>query len=235
MLARHFHLTHWGHTANDREGGWWHWLVIQSGILFLSFLIANAIPFFGDFQNLVGALLAAPTMFGWPAFFYWYGMRKNGAAISSFHMAVVLAFLFVLTPFCTIVGTVSGVKQLIDVRARACCAVVCAVVPCAFAPRWAGLVHVRQTLRLRHSGYVARRILLCAVVCDVFVGRRLLMNGGHLPGRRFTRCNLLNIRSLRTFTPAYRSPSCPPRERVLVCVASVALLSLAHQRVTNAE
>ena len=42
----------------------------QVGMLAFAFLVANAIPFFDDFQNLLGSLTGAPILFGWPAFFY---------------------------------------------------------------------------------------------------------------------------------------------------------------------
>ncbi len=114
VLARHFHLEHFPHTANAVEGGRAHWCLIQIGILILSFCIAQSIPFFSDFQNLVGALLAAPTMFGWPALFYWYGMRKNGEKISVFNWWVCWIFMGLVMPFCTVVGTVSATKSLIN-------------------------------------------------------------------------------------------------------------------------
>lgn len=74
-------------------------------LLAFSFLITNTIPFFSAFQNLVGALFAAPTMFGWPALFYLYGMRKHGVATPVFARIICCFFLFIVTPFCTVVVT----------------------------------------------------------------------------------------------------------------------------------
>ena len=39
-------------------------------MLAFGFVVANAIPFFEDFQNLLGSLTGAPILFGWHAFFY---------------------------------------------------------------------------------------------------------------------------------------------------------------------
>ena len=47
------------------------WILITSCLLTFSIGVANSIPFFSTFQSLVGSLMGAPLMFGWPAYFYW--------------------------------------------------------------------------------------------------------------------------------------------------------------------
>eukprot|EP00808_Paulinella_micropora_P025727 g11486.t1 len=46
------------------------WFLTTATCLLAAYIIANAIPFFADFQNIIGAALGSPVMFGWPAFFY---------------------------------------------------------------------------------------------------------------------------------------------------------------------
>ena len=48
------------------------------GVLGCGFVVSNAIPFFSDVQNLIGSLLGAPIVFGWPAAFFVRGCWLHG-------------------------------------------------------------------------------------------------------------------------------------------------------------
>jgi vesicular inhibitory amino acid transporter len=54
------------------------WLLVTSGYLAWSVLCSNAVPFFGDLQELIGGFNGAPIIFGWPALFYLGAARQRG-------------------------------------------------------------------------------------------------------------------------------------------------------------
>ena len=41
-----------------------HWLLLTVGQLLFGYVVANAVPFFADFQAFLGALMGAPFVFG---------------------------------------------------------------------------------------------------------------------------------------------------------------------------
>jgi amino acid permease len=53
-----------------------HWLLLTSALLAFSFVVANAIPFFGAFQGMIGSALGAPIVFGWPPLFFLMACKK---------------------------------------------------------------------------------------------------------------------------------------------------------------
>ena len=103
--------------------------MIQISLLLFSYLVANIIPFFSSLQGIIGSALAAPIMFGWPPLFFLCCVRMKNHKLersdlilctsyllchSSSQMRTIIRtnqthtgtlFLFVLLPFCTIVGT----------------------------------------------------------------------------------------------------------------------------------
>eukprot|EP00501_MAST-03F_sp_TOSAG23-6_P000287 GSMAST32.ASY1.ANO1.294.1 assembled CDS len=90
------------------------WLYITSILIFCCFLVANLIPFFAAFQEIVGALLGAPTMFGWPVLFYLRAASLNHIKISTFDKIMCGIFFFVLMPTCTILGFTAAMRVLIS-------------------------------------------------------------------------------------------------------------------------
>ena len=88
-LHRTLHLAISPHTADQPEGAF-HWACLTLGMLLLAFLVANVIPFFADVQDLLGNILRAPTVFGWPAFFFLRGsaLRGRPAAKTRAHSAL---------------------------------------------------------------------------------------------------------------------------------------------------
>ena len=97
-----------------------HWLLITASFVAFAFIIGNIVPFFGDINSLIGSLMGAPIVFGFPSLYYLLSnktkelnwketLRKVGpikAAVSCF-------FLFVLCPLFCIFGTIGAVTSLI--------------------------------------------------------------------------------------------------------------------------
>ena len=90
-----------------------HWAIITLTFLAASFVIANAVPFFSDFQDLLGNLIGASTVFGWPAFFYLRGMRLRGHPIPQIDVAVCGVYLLVCVPAFTLLGTANSVLHIV--------------------------------------------------------------------------------------------------------------------------
>ena len=94
------------------------WLLLSSGYLVFSYLIATLIPDFAAFQGLIGALVGAPILFGFPAFFFILASRKNDHPISTLDKVLCAAFVFVFLPLFTILGTTESVIAIIDTVAH---------------------------------------------------------------------------------------------------------------------
>jgi vesicular inhibitory amino acid transporter len=90
------------------------WFCITTTLLIFSVLVANTIPYFSTFQSLVGSLMGAPLMFGWPAFFYWRASWNQDGAMHRLDVVLCLVFLFIFLPLCTILGTISAVQDLLN-------------------------------------------------------------------------------------------------------------------------
>jgi proton-coupled amino acid transporter len=114
-LHRNVHLMIWPKNA-DGAGMQTalQWGAITCFFLITAFFIANAVPFFADFQDLLGNLIGASTVFGWPAFFFLRGMRRKGYAIARVDLAVCASYLLVFVPAFTLLGTVNSVLHIID-------------------------------------------------------------------------------------------------------------------------
>jgi len=90
------------------------WCSITTTLLIFSILVANTIPFFSTFQSLVGSLMGAPLMFGWPAYFYWKSSWNQDGYMKRMDVFLCLLFLFVFLPLCTVLGTVSAIQALLN-------------------------------------------------------------------------------------------------------------------------
>ena len=90
------------------------WLLVQSGLLILAYLLANLIPAFGAMQGLIGSLCGAPIVFGYPPLFYLLAHRQHGDAVDCFHNAVCWLFLTVMLPSLTILGTIGAIITIVQ-------------------------------------------------------------------------------------------------------------------------
>jgi len=96
-------------------------------LLAFAFLVANAVPFFSDFQNIIGSALGAPILFGWPPLLYLASERKNGDPGSMLYAngdpnlervplgtkLLCWLSLYVMLPMCFILGLVSAMSTLV--------------------------------------------------------------------------------------------------------------------------
>ena len=110
-----FHEMIWPNTLylrNSRSKV--HWAIITGSFLVLSYFIANLIPFFSDFQNIIGSALGAPILFGWPAFFFLRACYIHNKRISWFDLIICCFFLFIMLPSCVGLGLYSAITSLIS-------------------------------------------------------------------------------------------------------------------------
>jgi len=98
----------------DTYKGRFIWICITTTLLTFSVAVANSIPFFSTFQSLVGSLMGAPLMFGWPAYFYWKASWNENNSMNKIDVILCLIFFIVFLPMCTVCGTISAIQQLIN-------------------------------------------------------------------------------------------------------------------------
>eukprot|EP00873_Tetraselmis_striata_P042093 jgi/Tetstr1/462357/TSEL_007363.t1 len=89
------------------------WFGLTTSALALALLIANSIPFFNDFQNLLGAFMGSFIVFGGPPLFYLRAYKLAGIHNLWLDALLSCTFLFLLWPFCTIVGTYMAVHGIV--------------------------------------------------------------------------------------------------------------------------
>eukprot|EP00038_Savillea_parva_P024879 m.45379 g.45379 ORF g.45379 m.45379 type:complete len:481 (-) comp6644_c0_seq1:38-1480(-) len=89
------------------------WFIITGLLLAFSYVVANAIPFFGSFQGIIGSALGAPILFGWPPAFFLLASRKYGAKMSWRDAILCRIFIFIIFPVCFCLGLYSSVRSLI--------------------------------------------------------------------------------------------------------------------------
>ena len=115
-LHRTVHLCLFPHTADAASGAAAaaHWALITLSFLAAAFLVANAIPFFAHFQDLLGNLIGASTVFGWPALFYLRACAIKGRAVPRARFYVCALFLCAFLPAFTLLGTVNSLLRIAD-------------------------------------------------------------------------------------------------------------------------
>ena len=114
-LHRAIHAAIFPETLTSRAGSRvvGHWLLISTGQLVISILLAVAVPFFADLQALLGSLTGAPMIFGFPALFFLRARRLQGLSVSVRDQLLCYFFIFVLTPLFLILGTCTSVKSIV--------------------------------------------------------------------------------------------------------------------------
>ena len=104
------------------------WFSISVGMLVVSWIVANSIPFFHLMMGIVAACTTAPLTFGFPAYFYWHDMRRRARSLRSRRgggteaeraatqlpawEVVALLFMGALTVFLLSFGLVSNLDEL---------------------------------------------------------------------------------------------------------------------------
>lgn len=114
VLSRALHLFISPHRAN--EGTWGaqlEWAGISCTLLSVSYVIANAIPFFSTLSNIIGAISNVPIDFLLPAVFFLQAARIINFAIPMWEVALlkVLIGFSVLVSF---FGMVGSIYMLVD-------------------------------------------------------------------------------------------------------------------------
>ncbi|KAJ4293365.1 hypothetical protein N0V90_008647 [Kalmusia sp. IMI 367209] len=102
------------HLQNNSAIHWTTWLGSTIGITTLSFVIAEAIPFFSYLIGLIGSLCCAPTCLIIPALMGLYMDRarpKTTLVMASMGLHI---FTVVLGSFITVAGTYTTVQSIID-------------------------------------------------------------------------------------------------------------------------
>jgi len=105
LLTRALHARIWPYSVNlkDCKSGT-QWFVISISGVLLSWVVANAIPFFSDLEALISSLCVGPTTFGFPALFYLLACRQLGKQIPLWERLVCYLMCFIAIFFVT-VGT----------------------------------------------------------------------------------------------------------------------------------
>lgn len=103
------------------------WALVTGAFLAWAFLIANLIPWFSDFQNIMGSMLGAPIMFAFPVAFYVADPKQAPAIAANVSTRISLAVVGgVVLPLTWIIGSVAAVVGLVDDWATAGGAFQCA-------------------------------------------------------------------------------------------------------------
>mmetsp|Transcript_6221 Transcript_6221/g.17397 ORF Transcript_6221/g.17397 Transcript_6221/m.17397 type:complete len:491 (+) Transcript_6221:185-1657(+) len=90
------------------------WFALTTGTLALALVIANGIPFFNDFQNLLGSLMGSTIVFGAPALFYLRAYKLTGIRKPWVDTFFAGLFLLLLYPFTLFVGTYMAVGDIVQ-------------------------------------------------------------------------------------------------------------------------
>lgn len=86
------------------------WGAITFTMLALSWLIANAVPFFSELMGIIAALSTAPLTFGFPALFYIVSqLRLKHNKILCWEW-VMLMVLMLVAVFMLVVGVISNME-----------------------------------------------------------------------------------------------------------------------------
>jgi len=88
------------------------WLVVTVLVLTLSVAVATAVPSFGSFQSLLGAVTGTPSIFGWPPLFFLRATAQRGAKPRELERALCMLSLTVLLPGFGLIGAANGVQDV---------------------------------------------------------------------------------------------------------------------------
>lgn len=87
------------------------WAALSLALLGWSYLIANLVPWFSDFQNVLGSLLGAPIMFFFPVAFF---LLDAAQAKPDKARATALFFVgAIILPLTWVVGTIAALQGLL--------------------------------------------------------------------------------------------------------------------------
>lgn len=99
----------------DRQG-WTVWITLVATITLIAWVVAEAIPFFGDLLGICSALFVSGFTFYFPALF-WFGLVKQGKWYQGWHnisLSIVNGLVFVIGVIVLGCGTYASVQDIID-------------------------------------------------------------------------------------------------------------------------
>ena len=100
--------------SKARQAGPFQWLCVTVAMLLFSLLLSNAVPFFDQFQALLGSLTGAPTLAGWPALFLLRGYAVKGERLPIGDRLLCCFALYLLTPVLMAMGSASAVAAIVN-------------------------------------------------------------------------------------------------------------------------
>jgi hypothetical protein len=89
--------------------------MVTCAMLAIALLLAVAVPFFAQFQALLGALTGVPTMLGWPMLFLLRGSAMAGRPLSMVDRGLCITSLCVLMPMLIVMGSASAIAGIADI------------------------------------------------------------------------------------------------------------------------
>jgi len=89
------------------------WLITTLMMLLFAVLLATLVPFFAQFQSLLGALTGTPSLYGWPPLFYLRGCALRGRRVPALDRFMCNLFLWVLLPVLSAMGTADAVTGIV--------------------------------------------------------------------------------------------------------------------------
>lgn len=113
-LSKKLYELRWGSLEQKGRVVSLRWFGITSLLLVWSYVLANAIPWFSAFQALLGSLLGAPIMFGFPVAFYVLDARQAASLRHIPTRAALYTTGGLVLPLTLCVGTVAAFVGLWD-------------------------------------------------------------------------------------------------------------------------
>ncbi len=113
-LCRHLMAQWWPGTRPNHALAVLRWRYLSLGFLVTAWVVANLIPFFGAFQEILGSLLAAPVLFFFPPFFYVSAVRTHNDSLGCGDRLACAFMMYVVCPVLMVLGFVSSVKELFE-------------------------------------------------------------------------------------------------------------------------
>ena len=107
-----FPVDYASRLAYERPSGWAQWLLTSLIVLTSALVLAAAVPFFAEFQALLGALTGVPTVCGWPALFLLRGSRRKGARLGTLDRLACSVLMYGLMPLLLVAGSASSIAAI---------------------------------------------------------------------------------------------------------------------------
>jgi amino acid permease len=98
----------------ERPASATRWLAVTMLVLLFALVLAAAVPFFAQFQSLLGALTGVPTVCGWPPLFLLRGAKLKSQRVGGLERFCCNALLWFFTPILLVAGSVSAAAAVAE-------------------------------------------------------------------------------------------------------------------------